>query len=119
MEDDASAMNDLLDAAIVNSILAPTPSLSEPMHYQQRQKLELAYLRQQAVDLKLQLDALTSTKALEVQTSSNYWEKVARNQKLASEMATLENARLKRVMEDQLVLASALEKVLAKRPRLA
>ncbi|EQC37333.1 hypothetical protein SDRG_05551 [Saprolegnia diclina VS20] len=118
MEGDALATNDLLDAAIVNSILAPAPS-SEPMHYQQRQKLELAYLRQQAADLKLQLDALTNTKALQVESSGNHWEKVARNQKLASEMATLENARLKRVMEDQITLASALEKVLAKRPRLA
>ncbi|OQR83984.1 hypothetical protein ACHHYP_14050 [Achlya hypogyna] len=118
-----SMQDDLLDAAIVNSLLgssqSPAKAAPPSEHYQKKQKNELIYLRQHAADLTMYLETLTNVKSLEVQQSGNYWERVARNQKMASERAALENARLKRALEDQLELAAALDKVLVKRPRLA
>ncbi|OQR97396.1 hypothetical protein THRCLA_06986 [Thraustotheca clavata] len=83
-------------------------------HYQKKQRMELDYLRQQVIELSTELENLS-----ELKPSSGYWEQAARNQKQASNRATLENVRLKRMLEDQLHLANALEKVLVKRPRLA
>ncbi|KDO29458.1 hypothetical protein SPRG_05996 [Saprolegnia parasitica CBS 223.65] len=99
-----------LDAAIVDSLL------SAPAHYQKKQRAELAYLRSQVALLSTHLDALASARYA---PDVGHWERTARNQKIASQRAFIENTRLKRVLEDQLELAGALEKLLVKRPRLA
>ncbi|OQR97398.1 hypothetical protein THRCLA_06987 [Thraustotheca clavata] len=108
------ASEDVLDAAIVESILNPPKS-----YYHKKQKEELVRLREQSAQLTARLTALSSVKSLQDESSTNYWEKVARNQKMSTEMAVLENTRLKRALEEQLQIVGALEKLLIKKPRLA
>lgn len=120
-DDDASLLAPLtddepmIDAAIVDSLLdEPCPT-----RVRKRQKDELIYLRKQVAELSAHLAALTNDNATKLQHCSTRWERVAQNQKMAAQQATMENARLKRSLEDQLHLATALDKLLVKRPRLA
>ncbi|KDO16886.1 hypothetical protein SPRG_17476 [Saprolegnia parasitica CBS 223.65] len=89
---------------------------SRQHRYRQRQKDERKFLRDQVESLSAQLEALRDAKATE--TVSSEWETVARSQKAYAHQATLENARLKRALEDQLRLAGSLQQILSKRPRL-
>ncbi|OQR97395.1 hypothetical protein THRCLA_06985 [Thraustotheca clavata] len=96
----------------------PVKVVKSQHYYRQRQKDERKYLHEQVQELSSQLSVLTTMKSLEAEQCS-HWEKVARTQKLGSQKATLENARLKRALEDQIKLAEALDQLLVKRPRLA
>ncbi|KDO16357.1 hypothetical protein SPRG_18113, partial [Saprolegnia parasitica CBS 223.65] len=103
----------------VKSDDAPAAKIVKTQHYyRKRQKDERQYLHDQVKELSSKLSVLTTMKTLEVDQCS-HWEKVARTQKLGSQKAALENARLKRALEDQLKLAEALDQLLVKRPRLA
>ncbi|KDO29449.1 hypothetical protein SPRG_05987 [Saprolegnia parasitica CBS 223.65] len=89
---------------------------SRQHRYRQRQKDERKFLRDQVESLSAQLEALRDAKPPE--NVSSEWETVARSQKAYAHQATLENARLKRALEDQLRLAGSLQQILSKRPRL-
>ncbi|KDO29462.1 hypothetical protein SPRG_06000 [Saprolegnia parasitica CBS 223.65] len=103
----------------VKSDDAPAAKIVKTQHYyRKRQKDERQYLHDQVKELSSKLSVLTTMKTLEADQCS-HWEKVARTQKLGSQKAALENARLKRALEDQLKLAEALDQLLVKRPRLA
>ncbi|OQR97401.1 hypothetical protein THRCLA_06989 [Thraustotheca clavata] len=103
---------------------APNPNDEKKAHstaqqrYRKRQKRELEYLHEQVTQMSAHLSALKENHAWETQ-STPHWKSVARAQKLASEKASRENARLKRAIEDQLQLAQMLTQLLSKRPRLA
>ncbi|OQR87225.1 hypothetical protein ACHHYP_09322 [Achlya hypogyna] len=122
---------DLLDDAVLHTsspATSPSPStksdeapvkvVKSQHYYRKRQKDERQYLHDQVKELSSKLSVLTAMKNLEADQCS-HWEKVARTQKLGSQKAALENARLKRALEDQLKLAEALDQLLVKRPRLA
>ncbi|OQR87241.1 hypothetical protein ACHHYP_20412 [Achlya hypogyna] len=108
-------------AAIIDSILADfaSPDLPPRPPRVDRQKEELAYLRLQVDQLNAHLASLTNARMVENLTSCNMWQKLARDQKMASTKANQENHRLKRALEDQLHVAKELERLLSKRPRLA
>lgn len=120
-----SADEDVLDAVVMGAFMdnllleeSSKPSDNHP-HIRKRQKDELEYLRNEAAELTKHLELLKTVKATEMEHTENHWEKIARGQKMAAQKATLENSRLKRALEDQLHLATALDRLLAKRPRLA
>ncbi|KDO16885.1 hypothetical protein SPRG_17475, partial [Saprolegnia parasitica CBS 223.65] len=85
--------------------------------YRKRQKDERDYLREQVETLTSQLNVLRQVKSVELATSST-WKKAAQNQRAYACEAAMENKRLKRALEDQLKLATALDQLLVKRPRL-
>ncbi|EQC37318.1 hypothetical protein SDRG_05539 [Saprolegnia diclina VS20] len=85
--------------------------------YRKRQKDERDYLREQVETLTSQLQILRQVKSVELATSST-WKKAAQSQRTFACEATMENKRLKRALEDQLKLATALDQLLVKRPRL-
>ena len=111
--------DDVLDAAIMDSLLDSVLAAPPRPNYQVRQRHELVHLRDEAVTLTAHLSALRSIKRVEVEASAGAWEKVARNQKLALDTALLENTRLKRALEDHLEFADALQHAMTKRPRLS
>ncbi|KDO29456.1 hypothetical protein SPRG_05994 [Saprolegnia parasitica CBS 223.65] len=111
--------DDVLDAAIMDSLLDSVLAASPRPNYQVRQRHELVQLRDEAVTLAAHLSALRSIKRVEVEASAGAWEKIARNQKLALDTALLENTRLKRALEDHLEFADALQHAMTKRPRLS
>ncbi|EQC37330.1 hypothetical protein, variant [Saprolegnia diclina VS20] len=95
------------------------PSLPPRPPRVDRQKEELVYLRQQVEQLNAILVELTSSRMVDDLAGCTFWEKIARDQKMASTRASQENGRLKRALEDQLHVAKELERLLVKRPRLA
>ena len=93
-------------------------SSTAQQRYRKRQKRELEYLRDQVAEMSAHLTVLKSIRGLETSQSS-FWEKKARVQKLSSQKAAQENARLKDAVEEQLKIAETLNQLLVKRPKLA
>ncbi|KDO29460.1 hypothetical protein SPRG_05998 [Saprolegnia parasitica CBS 223.65] len=109
-----SAAVDAIDAAIMESLMDE----SRPSeHYQKRQKAEMAALRTQVASLSAILTSLVEAKRLQVQRSTNGWEKVARRQKLEVKSASFDNTRLRRAVHDQRQLIVTLERLLTKHHR--
>ena len=136
---DATTLFELLHAPIVDAPLALAPSAgvrntttneddetssegsknsTAQQRYRKRQKRELDYLREQVAEMSAHLSVLKSIRSMETDQSS-FWEKKARVQKLSSQKAAQENARLKEAVEEQLKIAETLDQLLVKRPKLA
>ncbi|EQC28169.1 hypothetical protein SDRG_13996 [Saprolegnia diclina VS20] len=81
-------------------------------------KEEIAYLRQKQLALATQLVRLTQATSI-VDSDNGAWQRRAVNQQHAVQRALQENARLRELLEGQLKLVQALERVLIKRPRLS
>ncbi|OQR92828.1 hypothetical protein ACHHYP_03172 [Achlya hypogyna] len=119
----------LLDLPSINKLLVSESSESEAKtdagsgpysrqhRYRQRQKDERKFLRDQVDALTAQLESLRSAKGV-MEDASSEWATIARSQRAYAHQATVENTRLKRALEDQLRLASSLQQILTKRPRL-
>ncbi|EQC37334.1 hypothetical protein SDRG_05552 [Saprolegnia diclina VS20] len=111
---DMSAGLDAMDAAIMESLMDEgRPS----EHYQKRQKVEMAALRTQVASLSATLALLVEAKRLQVQRSTDGWEKVARRQKLEVESALFDSTRLRRAVHEQRQLIATLERLLVKHRR--
>ncbi|TMW59778.1 hypothetical protein Poli38472_004847 [Pythium oligandrum] len=92
---------------------------------QARQKEEVDYLRRQVQELEAELNKLqqnhgaeaASQGALSVTSGSKaaVWKGLAERQRDAKQKAEVENVKLKEMLEDQLKIASSLEKLVRKR----
>ncbi|KDO29455.1 hypothetical protein SPRG_05993 [Saprolegnia parasitica CBS 223.65] len=94
----------------------PLPGETPQKRYRERQKRELDYLRNQVTQLTAHLSVVQSLRG---HSHDSHWEQVARTQQRGSHQAHKENARLKRALEEQLEVATVLEQLLVKRPKLA
>jgi hypothetical protein len=112
--------------------VAPTaPKPPSRRHSSSRRRDELQYLRGQVQELELQLGALRSRVDDQVKTKSEKlerrrlsplvveaWERVVQRQYEQRRHAEFENTQLKMLLEDQIQVGKALERVLSKkRPR--
>ncbi|EQC27404.1 hypothetical protein SDRG_14730 [Saprolegnia diclina VS20] len=84
--------------------------------YRKRQKTEREYLQHQVAELTAHLALLRDA---DTSQHTSQWEAMSIAQRSYTYQAHLENARLKRALEDQLIVAKALDKLLCKRPQLA
>ncbi|OQR82343.1 hypothetical protein ACHHYP_16197 [Achlya hypogyna] len=84
----------------------------------ERPKQELEYLRSKHTALEQQLRTLQAAQRMTT-TLSEPWQARAIDQAQAAQRALQENSRLKGLVEDQIKVVHALERILTKRPRLS
>ncbi|DAZ97345.1 TPA: hypothetical protein N0F65_010779 [Lagenidium giganteum] len=90
--------------------------------YRKRQRQELEYLRDKVKELETQLSELETARNADTRMDANLstvWEGIAIKQKQETRRVEQENAELREAIEDQIKLATLLQKMLTKRPRLA
>ncbi|KAF0725067.1 hypothetical protein Ae201684_016465 [Aphanomyces euteiches] len=84
--------------------------------YVNRQKLELEYLREKVEALQKQMEILGSMQTNQQQTGSE-WKDLAAEQKMQTQMAFLENARLRAALQEELAFAETLAGIVRKKPK--
>ncbi|OQR82632.1 hypothetical protein ACHHYP_15701 [Achlya hypogyna] len=98
----------------------PSKQVLAVQRHRQKQRNELAYLKQKVEELQSNLQGITQAKALQdILHPPSKWEKLAKDELRREQEAVLENARLKEALEEQVQFAECLVNIVQKKSRVA
>ncbi|ETW10287.1 hypothetical protein H310_00629 [Aphanomyces invadans] len=118
MGDAAGLENVLSEESLDDGSSSSTTSggLGKKRKYVNRQKLELEYLRDTVDALQKQMDFLGNMQANQLQSGSE-WKDLAAEQQMQTQLAFMENARLRAALQEELAFAETLAGIVRKKPR--
>ncbi|OQR81362.1 hypothetical protein THRCLA_11802 [Thraustotheca clavata] len=109
-------------ASLCNTITAPSEREKQRnalQAHRRRQAAELAYLKTTVDELQARLQQLNQAKELqEIMMPPSRWERLAKEERRRQMEASQENRRLKAALEEQVLFAESLAKLVHKKPRL-